>query len=134
VIDYFKTTKMNAFGWLLVLDDKGNHIELGRRQPQYLKAVATASDGKEKVSRLHDQITIRTVRLPIKLRNRGILSLLVKWILETTGGVQLEAVEDGFLLKRVSTSPLWTCQSPHNNGKPGSSYSRVAFTKPFQLF
>jgi hypothetical protein len=76
VIEYFKTTKMNAFGWLLTFDEKGHHIELGRRQPMYL-AAAAPEENDVKGFRVHDQITIRTVRLPIRLRNRGVLSLLV---------------------------------------------------------
>jgi len=109
------------------------HIELGRRQTMWL-AAASPVDGKHKA---HDQITIRDIRLHPDIQRKGILKALVKRILELTGGVQLEAIENEWLLKAVDQSPLWKPQSLYDKGQLHTTYSRVGKpdpNTPFVLF
>jgi len=108
-------------------------IELGRRQTMWL-AAASSVDGKHKA---HDQITIRDIRLHPDIQRKGILKALVKRILELTGGVQLEAIENEWLLAAVDKSPLWKPQSLYDKGQLHTTYSRVGKpdpNTPFVLF
>lgn len=101
------------------------YIEIGRRQPLWL---ATSGGGKEE----QDQITIRAIQVQPKFRRQGIFKALVKRILELTGGVQLEAIENKWLVAAVDKSPLWKPQSsfPEDKGQIGTTYSRVGKPDP----
>src|SRR6185437_12275584 len=103
------------------------YIELGRRQVMWLSAAGKA----------HDQITIREIRIHPELQRKGIFKAIVKRILEMTGGVQLEAIENEWLLAAVDKSPLWKPQCEYSRGELYTTYSRVGKpdpNTPFVLF
>lgn len=116
-----------TFGRLLKWD--WIEIELSRQQVMF---VGRDKDGKPMRCK---QITIRNIDIKQAIhRKRGILRALVRDILQQTGAVVLEAVQNDGLLQRLEKSTLWQCTTPFCKGEVGSSYARVGLNDPFVLF
>jgi hypothetical protein len=123
VIDKLKELKQDCCGKLL--DWNGVYIELGRHQVMYYHPFRAGVD----------QITIRDIKLNKKNRKKGVFTALVRHLLETVGAVQLESIQNKWLLARLVASTLWRCNTVGEEGKIGSCYVRKMDNSiPFTLF
>lgn len=102
------------------------NLELGRVQPMLMPT----GDGRFV---MRQAVSIRNIEIATSHRRLGVFKTLVRWLLNKYGCVELEAVVNKWLFKKLAKSPLWSHHSAESN-----SFARCLTPadrlRPFALF